>query len=238
MSRINASRAAVLSLVVCFTAVSVGCAHVNRDEMTTAIDDMSTQLRDEQAAADKQLSDRITAVETQVNDLDQRHTADVQRLDARMQELEAALQALENDMGVTIQRMENAIAFSVPLYFEFDSHAIANGQTDVLDRFAGVYSEFYTGNQLTVEGFTDEAGDEAYNQRLGMRRAEEVKSYLTEVAGLNAEQVRAVSYGESRDRLLAPGEYGPSRGQENRRVVLVIEGVAPLGATTTGEGGS
>lgn len=233
----HASRAAVLSLVVVFAAGSVGCAHVNRDEMNTELDTLATQLRQEQTDGDAALAGRISALETQVNDLDQRQAATEQR----MEQLERSLQELESEVGITIERLEGAIAFSVPLFFEFDSSTLDDAQTPALDRFAGVYDEFYGGKLLTVEGFTDEAGSEAYNQRLGMRRAEEVKSYLTEVAGVDAEHVRAVSYGESRDRLVAPGEYGHSRGRENRRVVLVIDTAeaAPMTTTTTtGSGGS
>jgi outer membrane protein OmpA-like peptidoglycan-associated protein len=59
--------------------------------------------------------------------------------------------------------------------------------------------------------------------RLGKNRAEGVKSYLTEVAGLDPQWVRTVSYGESPERLVAPGRFGPDAGSENRRVVLVID---------------
>jgi len=231
----HASRAAVLTLVVVFAAGSVGCAHVNRDEMNTELDTLSTQLRKEQVDGDAALAGRISAVETQLNDLDQRQAETARRVE----QLEQSLQELETEVGITIERLEGAIAFSVPLFFEFDSATIEDSQTEALDRFAGVYDEFYGGKLLTVEGFTDEAGSEAYNQRLGMRRAEEVKSYLTEVAGLDEQSVRAVSYGESRDRLVAPGQYGPSRGRENRRVVLVIDTAEPTAATpkTSGESG-
>jgi hypothetical protein len=50
-----------------------------------------------------------------------------------------------------------------------------------------------------------------------------VKSYLSEVAGLDPAYLRTISYGEASARLVAPGEYGPEAGRENRRVVLVID---------------
>lgn len=217
------SRLATLSLVACFAAVSVGCAHVNREEHTADLEALGSDLRAEQQAGDAELSNRIDAVEARVDermtDLERRQAATEERLER----LEISLNALETEMGVTIERLENAIAFSVPLYFEFDSATLQDNQTGVLDRFAGVYGEFYDGGLLTVEGFTDEAGPVEYNQVLGKRRAEEVKSYLTEIAGLNPERVRTVSYGESTERLVSPGEWGHERGQENRRVVLVID---------------
>lgn len=217
------SRLATLSLVACFAAVSVGCAHVNREEHTADLEALGSELRAEQQAGDDELATRIDDVEARVDDrmteLEQRQAATEERLER----LEMSLQELETEMGVTITRLENAIAFSVPLYFEFDSATLQDDQSGVLDQFAGVYGEFYDGGLLTVEGFTDEAGPVEYNQVLGKRRAEEVKSYLTEIAGLNPERVRTVSYGESPDRLVVPGEWGHERGQQNRRVVLVID---------------
>ena len=50
-----------------------------------------------------------------------------------------------------------------------------------------------------MEGFTDPAGSEAYNLRLGELRAEAVKDYL-EAAGIPAERMRTVSYGEGSER--------------------------------------
>ena len=59
------------------------------------------------------------------------------------------------------------------------------------------------------------------------------------MAGLSEEdpqQVRAISYGESSDRMVAPGAWGPgAEGAKNRRVVLVIEGTADM--LTSGPGG-
>jgi flagellar motor protein MotB len=62
------------------------------------------------------------------------------------------------------------------------------------------------------------------NLALGMRRAEAVKAFLTAEAGLMADRVRAVSYGEARNRLVAPKRQGPGEGGwENRRVALVVD---------------
>ena len=50
------------------------------------------------------------------------------------------------------------------------------------------------------------------------------RAALTVQAGLRAEQVRAVSYGEAQDRLIASGGHGPGdEGWQNRRVALVID---------------
>ena len=97
----------------------------------------------------------------------------------------------------------------------------------MLDRFATVVKEYYPGAVITVEGFTDPAGTAAYNRRLGQRRADTVKEYLASAEGLETSQLKAVSYGEARDRQVVPGAKGPGdAGLENRRVALVIDHAA------------
>jgi peptidoglycan-associated lipoprotein len=197
----------------------VGCAHVNQEQLATDLDALRTELRAEQEAQADELGGRIDGVDARLDDVESRQAETARR----MEQLEGDLQELEREMGVTIQRLEEAIAFSIPVHFEFDSATLAGEHTPVLDRFAHVYTEYYGGGLITVEGFTDEAGSAAYNMRLGKNRAEGVKSYLTEVAGLDPQWVRTVSYGESPERLVAPGRFGPDAGSENRRVVLVID---------------
>lgn len=194
------------------------CSHVNREELVSDLDQLRQEIDTENNARDAVINERIDGVEARIDDLDRRQTQSEERMEWLAEELEK----LHTEFGVTVERLEGAIAFNVPVHFDFDSAALDDSETVMLDRFANVYDEFYSG-MVTVEGFTDEAGSEAYNQQLGRRRAEEVRSYLTEIAGLDEQQVRAVSYGEAKDRLVAPGQYGLHAGEANRRVVLVIE---------------
>jgi peptidoglycan-associated lipoprotein len=79
---------------------------------------------------------------------------------------------------------------------------------------------------ITVEGFADPAGSTAFNKRLGQARADAVRDYLVGTAGLPAEQVRAVSYGEDNNRQVRPGAFGEA-GQDNRRVGLIVDYAGP-----------
>jgi len=212
-----------LSACVLVIGSGVGCNHVNRDELATDLDGVRSELRAEQQASADQLSGQIDEVDQRLGgriddlELQQAETAE------RLARLEVALAELESEFDITVERIENGLAFNVPVHFEFDSSTLDGNQTGTLDRFATFYGEFYEGDLITVEGFTDEAGPEEYNQILGKRRAEEVKTYLSEIGGLDPQHMRAISYGESYARLVAPGEYGHKAGWENRRVVLVID---------------
>ena len=190
-----------------------GCAaKVTRDDFNAEV----ARLRQEVQASDAQLNSRIDSTNQLVAD----HT---RRLDALDQEL----QAFRSEYNVSIQRVKDMMKFNVPVHFEFAKSELREADRPVLERFAKVVQEYYPGALVTVEGFTDPAGSIAYNRGLGQRRAEAVKEYLASAAGFETSQVKAVSYGEARDRQVVPGAKGPGdAGLENRRVALVIDHAA------------
>jgi outer membrane protein OmpA-like peptidoglycan-associated protein len=210
-------------LIGCLLLIGAGCSHVTRDELTTDLDAVRDELRAEQQDSEDRLAGRIDDVQQRlggrIDDLELSQA----ELAKRMADLKVALAELETQFDITVLQLEKAILFNLPVHFDFDSSTLAGSETGTLDGFASFYNDYYRGDLVTVAGFTDEAGSELYNQKLGKRRAEEVKSYLSEVAGVDAEFLRTISYGESYARLVAPGEYGPNAGRENRRVVLVID---------------
>jgi peptidoglycan-associated lipoprotein len=190
-----------------------GCAaKVTREDFTAEV----ARLRQEVQASDAQLGARIDSTNQLVTD----HT---RRLDALDQEL----QAFRGEFNVTIERTKDLMKFNVPVHFEFSKSELREPDRPVLDRFAAVVKEYYPGALVTVEGFTDPAGSAAYNRRLGQRRADAVKEYLASAGGFETSQLKAVSYGEARNRQVAPGAKGPGdAGVENRRVALVIDHAA------------
>lgn len=205
--RSQSGRAAFLGLMAAVSVV--GCARVKPEQLQSEL----AQVRTEMAAGDSALSGRITATDGRV-------TALTSRLDS----LERDLQALRTEFNASIQRMETAIRFNVPVHFDFDDATIREADRPMLDRFAQVVGKYYTGSTITVEGFTDPAGSASYNQRLGLERAESVSSYLTGTAGLASATLRAVSYGEARNRQVVPDAQGPGDvGVENRRVAMVVD---------------
>lgn len=187
-----------------------GCAaKVTRKDFDAEV----ARLREEVKAGDRDLGARIDSTTALVND----HT---RRLDALDQEL----QAFRTEYNVTMERFQGQLKFNVPVHFEFAKSELREADRPVLDRFASVVKDHYPGALVTVEGFTDPAGSRAYNLRLGKKRAEAVKEYLTAAGGFDVAQIKAVSYGESGDRQVVPGAQGPGdRGVENRRVSLVID---------------
>ena len=190
-----------------------GCAaKVRRDEYTTEV----ARLREEMQAGDRQVGARVDSTNQAVAD----HTR-------RLAALEQELQSFRTEYNVSMEKVNDMLKFDVPVHFEFASSDLRETDRPVLDRFASVVKRYYPGAIVTVEGFTDPAGSAAYNRRLGQRRADAVKEYLATAGGFTSETLKAVSYGEVRNRQIVPGAKGPGDvGVENRRVALVIDHAA------------
>lgn len=203
------SRAAsILGLVVLSAATLAACATVSPEEMENEL----TQLRAEM----QENEERVEQLEGRVDDVEG-------RVEQRMNALEENLSAMEDEFGGVVERLEQAIRFNVPVYFEFDDATVRDQDRPLLERFVDVVEQFYPEAMITVEGFTDPAGAREYNMWLGQQRADAVRDYLVQT-GLGEEQLRAVSYGPDAQRLLVEGARGPGEeGWQNRRVVLVID---------------
>jgi peptidoglycan-associated lipoprotein len=174
------------------------------------------RLRQEIQSSDQKLGARIDSTNAGLSDQSR-------RIDA----LEQELQAFRSEYNVSIEKVKGMLKFNVPVHFEFASSELREADRPVLDRFAEVVKEYYPGALVTVEGFTDPSGGAAYNQRLGQRRAVAVQEYLATAGGFGSDRLKAVSYGESRNRQVVPGAKGPGQeGLENRRVALVIDHAA------------
>lgn len=169
----------------------------------------------------ERLAEHDTALAS-ADSTDARHGERLDDLEQRVQSLRDDLQGLEEEYGARIESLEDGLAFAMPVHFAFDSARVRPQDREKLDRFASVVGGHYGDATVTVEGFADPAGPEAYNRRLSERRAQAVASYLTDEADMTDESVRAVGYGES--RLVRPDAAGPGEeGLANRRVTFVVE---------------
>jgi len=107
---------------------------------------------------------------------------------------------------------------SVNLKIEFDlnSARIRNGSFKLLDELGkALRSEELKGRAITIKGHTDSDGSEAYNLTLSVNRAQSVKEYLVQNAGITADRMEVVGYGEVLP--LVPNTSAANK-QLNRRV--------------------
>jgi peptidoglycan-associated lipoprotein len=102
------------------------------------------------------------------------------------------------------------------IYFEYDKSEIQEQYRDIVEAHATYLSEHPDVN-VTLEGHADERGSREYNLALGERRAIAVERQLT-LLGVQAAQIRTVSYGEERPISTGHDESSWSR---NRRVEII-----------------
>ena len=208
----SARLAAALGATGVILALGGCAARVKRDEFTVEV----ARLREEMQAGDRQVGARVDSTNLAVAD----HTR-------RLAALEQELQAFRSEYNVSMEKVNDMLKFDLPVHFEFASGTLRETDRPALDKFASVVKRYYPGALVTIEGFTDPAGSAAYNRRLGQRRADAVKEYLATAGGFTSETLKAVSYGEARNRQVVPGAKGPGdAGIENRRVALVIDHAA------------
>lgn len=110
-------------------------------------------------------------------------------------------------------RRQRAAALSLPVQFGFDSSDILPSARHQLDALAEGIRLLPAAQAVVIEGHTDAAGSDQYNETLSLRRALVVKRYLVLAHGLEPTRLRAVGM----------GEYAPLAGlnphaAENRRV--------------------
>ena len=206
---VTRSSAAVGAAVL--LATSVGCAHVNREELGVELATIRAEMAEGDQQVASELGARIDGVEARVDGIE-----------GRVDLLEQDLSALENRFNVTIERLEAATRVNTPIYFGFDDTSLKAADEELLDGFSAIVLTYFPDALVTIEGFADPAGSADYNLALGRKRAQAVRDYLVNSGQLPGNRVRAVSYGEDTARQVALGK-SRDEGWENRRVVMVID---------------
>lgn len=112
---------------------------------------------------------------------------------------------------------------TVELNVEFDLNSAA-ARPDHRAEVKRVYDfmQEYPQTRVTIEGHTDSAGSNAYNQDLSQRRANTIAGILINDFGVDATRVSSVGYGEAKP--IASNDTIEGR-QKNRRVVGVVEAI-------------
>ncbi|HVG70713.1 MAG TPA: OmpA family protein [Vicinamibacterales bacterium] len=143
----------------------------------------------------------------------------------------AAASERANQVGTQLGgRIDEVVASSRRLVYEVtlseDQGNFKFGGTDLPDTAKARLDEIVTsakadpkGIYIEIEGHTDNVGNPAFNEKLGMERAEVVKRYLYEQHQVPLHKINVISYGESKP--VAPNNTRDGRAQ-NRRVVVRI----------------
>ena len=140
-------------------------------------------------------------------------TAEAERETAELQRQMDALQAKVTDRGLVLTLGD--------VLFESGSSELRSGSAADLGQLVAFLGK-YPARTVTIEGHTDSAGSEEYNQGLSERRANAVRTHLVR-QGIDAARVTAMGVGESAP--VAGNESATGR-QQNRRVEVIISNPA------------
>lgn len=103
--------------------------------------------------------------------------------------------------------------------FAFDSDVVQEKYFTDLGELAKFLQRFEDVD-VSVDGHSDSAGDDTYNQQLSQRRAQAVVDMLVNTHGIDADRLKAVGFGESDP--VASNDTAEGRA-ENRRVMASLE---------------
>jgi outer membrane protein OmpA-like peptidoglycan-associated protein len=127
------------------------------------------------------------------------------------QQLNSILQTKETPRGLVVNLAD--------VLFATNRYDLKQDTQLKLARISGIFIA-HPDLKIQVEGYTDNTGSEAYNQKLSEQRATTVQNFLVS-QGIPAENVSAVGYGMAdpvADNSTAAGR------KQNRRVELVVSG--------------
>ena len=109
-------------------------------------------------------------------------------------------------------------ALALPVQFRFDSAEILPSAREQLDALAAGIRLLPPARPVVIEGHTDAAGSDVYNEGLSARRAHAVKRYLVAQHGIESDRLRPLGLGEyatlpGRDPLAAENRRVQFRGE-------------------------
>jgi outer membrane protein OmpA-like peptidoglycan-associated protein len=135
------------------------------------------------------------------------------------QQLRAALLAQFNRVLPTTDTPRGLKANLADVLFAFGKYELQPPAREALAKFSGIVIA-HPGLLLSVEGYTDSVGTDAFNQTLSEQRANAVRDYLIQ-QGIDPTSVTAAGFGKANP---VAGNDTASGRQQNRRVEIIISG--------------
>ena len=117
------------------------------------------------------------------------------------------------------QPQEEPLMVTARVHFDFDKHSIKREYIPLLNEVVKTLKE-NPNIRVRIEGFTDDIGSKAYNDRLALRRAQAVRDYLVK-AGIPADRIEVAGFGK--ERYIADNTTPIGRLTNRRAEFIVIQ---------------
>ena len=136
----------------------------------------------------------------------------------------SGIQGALQDLKAKVTAHEVKIELDADVLFDFDKYTLRPEANDTLRKLGLVVAD-YPKSPLLIEGYTDSKGEHAYNMKLSENRANTVKNWLVQNAGIQAGRINTRGWGETKP--VAPnknpdGSDNPAGRQKNRRVQITV----------------
>ncbi len=141
------------------------------------------------------------------------------KAEADKQALRAALLAQFSRILPTTDTPRGLQVNMADVLFAFGKYDLQPPAREALAKFSGIVLA-HPGLHLSVEGYTDSVGSDAFNQTLSEQRAGAVRDYLVQ-QGLDPSSITATGFGKTNP--VASNDTATGR-QQNRRVEIIISG--------------
>jgi len=127
------------------------------------------------------------------------------------------------------------IIIKIPnVYFAFDKSSVIDFYKGQIDSVVKVLKD-HPGYSVEVQGHTDNKGTDEYNDKLSIRRANEVKTFLVKKKSIAENRIVVKTFGEKMPAVpneLPNGEDDPEGRARNRRVEFKVITDKPEDAPT------
>jgi outer membrane protein OmpA-like peptidoglycan-associated protein len=141
-------------------------------------------------------------------------------LKANVQDLAKAM----TDLGAQVRQTEIRVELPGDVLFDFDKTNLKPAAEETLKKLATIIRSKSKGSVL-INGYTDSKGNDPYNQKLSVGRANSVKQWLTTQGGISTVTLQTRGFGKANP--VAPntrpdGSDNPDGRAKNRRVEVII----------------
>ncbi|MBI4487087.1 MAG: OmpA family protein [Acidobacteria bacterium] len=209
--------------IIALAAGSTACA--TKGFVRTSVGDVNQKV-DSQGRAIEETQERTRRNEGRISEVDQKAQAAAQSAQQANTEASAAKMAA-NTVGGKVDAIDKAskrLVFEVVLSedqgnFKFGDTKLPDEAKAKIDQMVQQLKTDPKNVYLEIEGHTDNVGDPATNERIGLARAEAVKRYLYDQYQIPLHKMNVISYGEAKPA--AENKTREGRAQ-NRRVVIKV----------------
>jgi len=221
-----------VAVPIALVAVGGSTACATKKFVRTSVADVNSKV-DSLGRSVEETQERTRRNEGRITEVDQKAQAAAQSAQqandaaaaANTAAAAAGSTAKEADTKIdTLDKQNKRLVYEVVLSedqgnFKFGKTDLPDSAKQRIDQMVAQLKQDPKNIYLEIEGHTDNVGDKATNERIGLARAEAVKRYLYDQYQVPLFKINVISYGE--EKPIAPNKTRAGRAQ-NRRVVIKV----------------